>query len=879
MKEALITSTVLILCILLIRGIFRRKISRRLQYALWLLVVLRLALPVSLEIDLGSFSRFRLMDLVERDESGIGERLNETIRLEEPIQMTVDSRSILFRLFTTDEIRETVEGMPDDGPTSVFLAGTLGLSRMDVLWFIWEIGAFIVGMWIIATNIVFSRRLRKSRKPFDLPENMRALVLKGRELQSVQNKTLSDLQDKEDVGERKKRSRFFGRKDRLPAMYLAEGISSPCLYGFPGREAVYLTADVAEDTERLHHVIAHELVHKKHGDSFWAILRGVLVTVYWFHPLVWVAAVCSKRDCELACDEGALAWLGEEERVSYGETLLSIITKKGRASDLVCTATTMTGSGKSVKERIQFVAKEPKVFYAAVAGAMFLIAAACLFVFTKDARFRGTTVDAQEGLTVTGADMQIPLPASIGGISGCVVEEKTDEVVIYHIASQEEVGRFSRMPLRDALGLVDEGREVVPIGDRGCNYFLRAYLGEPLTRTEHLYIPSERGYGALKHEDIYLPEEDIYKHEDTIETVPGDDENPLLSQDWEAILLEEDEELSAETRSEGALGHEDIHTPVEDKTDYLPNEEIVVVESVDPATYEKSTMHTYTPAEEEDTHVTYTPTEDAGTGNGISEGISGTGSSMTAGVPGTDSNGDTTYIIDDSTARTAETQNEGSVDYLPDEEITTTVYPPSEINIDRLDNKCYVYVRADYDGKVNDKYRDEMAFIDSELKALTDRVIILSLNRERREALFDALTENRTPYVGDNAKVGALLDALPLPSTLSRSGGFSMQTIKEPYSLRFDYEMCTDFFTEEDRDMLYFNAAMLFYSIGNVEEIAVGIKHPSGKGSTMMVYYREELEKELPILQSADYEDDQIFRDGLPDLHTAVETYLSASGE
>lgn len=106
-----------------------------------------------------------------------------------------------------------------------------------------------------------------------------------------------------------------------------------------------------------------------------------------------------------------------------------------------------------------------------------------------------------------------------------------------------------------------------------------------------------------------------------------------------------------------------------------------------------------------------------------------------------------------------------------------------------------------------------------------------------------------------------------------------MQTIKEPYSLRFDYEMCTDFFTEEDRDMLYFNAAMLFYSIGNVEEIAVGIKHPSGKGSTMMVYYREELEKELPILQSADYEDDQIFRDGLPDLHTAVETYLSASGE
>ncbi len=775
--------------------------------------------------------------------------------------MSVNANSVLFRLFTTDEIRESIEGMPTDGPTSVFLAGTLGFSRLDVLWFFWGTGALVVGVWILAANIVFGRRLRKARQPFDLSEEVKTAVLAY--LTSKEGKATAGVQSEEDSQGRKKRSRFSRRKDRLPAVYLAEGISSPCLYGFPGREAVYLTADVTDDADRLRHVLVHELVHKKHGDSFWALLRGVLVTVYWFHPLVWVAAVCSKRDCELACDEGALMLLGAEERISYGETLLSIITKKGRVSDLVCTATTMTGSGKSVKERIRFIAKEPKVIYAAVAGALFLIAAVCLFVFTKDARFRGTTVDAQEGLTVTGADMQIPLPASIGGISGCVVEKKTDEVVIYHVAAQEEVGRFSRIPLRDALGFVDEGREVVPVGDRGCNYFLRAYLGEPLTRTEHLYFPSGEGSGVLKHED-------------TIEAVPGTDENPMLSKDWEVIPLEEDEEPSAETRSEGALGHEDIHTPVEDKTDYLPNEQIVVM---DPAAYEKSTMHTYTPAEEESAH-TFTPSEDAGTGE------AGTDSGA-AGVPGTDSNDDdtsyivdeddTTYMIEDDTARTAETREESSVDYLPDEEITTTVYPPREVDIDRLDNRCYVYVRAAYENKVKEKYRDEMAFIDNELKAAADRVIILSLNRERREALFDALCENRTPYVGDNAKVGALLDALPLPTTLSRSGGFSMQTLEEPYSLRVDYVMSTDYFTKEDQDMLYFNAAMLFYSVGNVEEIAVKMQHPSGNGSMMVTYHREKLEEEIPIMQNVNFEDDQTFRDGLAELQTAVETHLQAA--
>lgn len=811
MKEILITSTVLILCVLLIRRVFRGKISSRLQYALWLLAALRLIIPVSAEFDLGSLSGFRLMDLVEEDESGLTGRLEEVIRLEEPVQISVNSGSILFRLFTTDEIRETLEGMPEDGPTAVFVAGRLGFSRLDVLWFFWGLGAFIVGVWILAANIVFSRRLRKTRKPFDLPEEVRAAT---------------DLWDGKDFAGRQKSRYLSGKKCRLPAFYLAEGISSPCLYGFPGYEAVYLTADVIGDTERLRHVVVHELVHKKHGDSVWALLRSVLVAVYWFHPLVWVAAVCSKRDCELACDEGALAMLGEGERISYGETLLSIITRKGRVSDLICTATTMTGSGRRAKERIQFIVKEPKVLCTAAAGALVLIAAACLFVFTRDARFHGMPVDAQAGLTVTGADMQIPLPASIGGISGCVAGEESDEVIIYHIAAQKEVGRFSRMSLKDALELVDEGREVMPVGDYGYNYLLRAYLGEPLSRTEHTYTPA--GQGVLSHEDIYIPEEGIAGHEEI-------------------------KEGGSET---------------EEKADYLPDEHIIVTGQPDESSFR--TEHTYTPAEE-------TASEDQAMPDhlpGADEAAAGDVAAK--GVPGTDTNDDTTYIIDDHTFSETDVQEEeGKSDYLPNEQIVTITFQPQEVNVDELYSGCYVYVRADFDGKVKDKYQKEMTFIDKELKGITGQVVILSLNRERREALFDAMTANRTPYAGDHVKVGALIDALPLPPTLSRVGGFSMQTMEEPYSLRFDYEMSTDYMTKEDQDMLYFNAAMLFYAIGNVDEIGMEIRNLSGADSDMKVYYRQELEKNISGLQNAGYEDAQTFREGLSDLHVAVETYLS----
>ena len=48
MKELLITSSVLILVLTGLRFLFRGKISRRLQYALWGLVLLRLLLPISL---------------------------------------------------------------------------------------------------------------------------------------------------------------------------------------------------------------------------------------------------------------------------------------------------------------------------------------------------------------------------------------------------------------------------------------------------------------------------------------------------------------------------------------------------------------------------------------------------------------------------------------------------------------------------------------------------------------------------------------------------------------------------------------------------------------------------------------------------------------
>ena len=48
MREILLTSSGLILALLVLRRLFRNTLSRRVQYALWGLVLLRLLTPLSL---------------------------------------------------------------------------------------------------------------------------------------------------------------------------------------------------------------------------------------------------------------------------------------------------------------------------------------------------------------------------------------------------------------------------------------------------------------------------------------------------------------------------------------------------------------------------------------------------------------------------------------------------------------------------------------------------------------------------------------------------------------------------------------------------------------------------------------------------------------
>ena len=743
MKEIIITSSVLILCIMLIRVIFKGKISSRLQYALWLLVALRLIIPASAQIymAIGSIEEFRIMDLTETFESKV---VDVTKQLEQPVAF------VPYAISLNDSLAERVAWSlfgalhSDDGPTSVFIAGKFRVTWLDILRGIWTGGMLIVALWMIITNVLFTRRLHKGRKEFDSPEASETGKMK---------------------------------------IYTIEGLASPCLYGLPFREAVYLTPDIAEDKDKLHHVLTHEMCHRKHGDSFWSILRSILLIIYWMNPFVWIAAVLSKRDCELACDEEALLILGEEERISYGETLLSIITRKGRLSDIACTATTMTGSGKSVKERIKFIADKPRALGVAVVAVLVLVMVVSVLVFTKNPLFHGTTWEGEA--TVTAGDIQVKLPETIAGISGYKADTN-DDIVIYQITSGKEVGRFRVVSFIEAMKLLEENREIVPLGNYGGNQFLKNYMNtfygyhfiNTSEEVEHTYTPN-----AFT--------------EEPKTTYPDERKDWMSDSDWEVVPLEGEEPVY------GVLAHEDMYEPDNASeiggvpgTDSNDDSTTYVIEEDDDTTYviedDNFDPLTFTPLEEE---MDYLPDEQI-----------------------------ETVDYPNDPLRTEE--------YLPNEELVTESMP-----------QCYIYVKGDY-SRVKDQYLTEMEYINSELQTVADQVIVLSINRELQKAMFKNLAQNRTEYLGDTTKVVALVGELPRPDGLLHTETTTHMFASDPetergVSLMVNYRLMADSLEDVDCDILLFDAVMLFASVKNLETCNFVVRYyTENADGTVDSYYR-----------------------------------------
>lgn len=102
-------------------------------------------------------------------------------------------------------------------------------------------------------------------------------------------------------------------------VWLCEGLESPFLFGWV-HPKIYLPTNLEE--AQMQYVIEHERAHIARGDHFSKLAGYILLSVYWFQPLIWVAYLMFCKDVERACDERVIAGFDVEDRKGYAEALL-----------------------------------------------------------------------------------------------------------------------------------------------------------------------------------------------------------------------------------------------------------------------------------------------------------------------------------------------------------------------------------------------------------------------------------------------------------------------------------------------------------------------------------------------------------------------------
>lgn len=277
----------LIVLLFIVRRLVRGRIPAQLWYVAWILVAVRLLVPVSLP---ATWSPYNLA----REAVPPAAMLMADASTSAPIAQAATPVTPPARESTTLPV------LPLALRTATVPSASASWTSLAAVraWgpWIWLAGVGLLAGWRLVVHMRFRRRLRDAVAPagalFEIVQREVGALPGGASLACVET----------------------------------AAVDAPALYGLLRPRLLFPRGFGARLTEaELCLVVRHELAHWRRRDLIAQALLQAAAIVHWFNPLAWLASRAARMDCELACDEFVLRGEKDGGAIAYGETLLKVL--------------------------------------------------------------------------------------------------------------------------------------------------------------------------------------------------------------------------------------------------------------------------------------------------------------------------------------------------------------------------------------------------------------------------------------------------------------------------------------------------------------------------------------------------------------------------
>lgn len=315
-----------IFIIVLVQLITRRTLSEQWSYALWMILLARLVIPVGPEwnMSLWNLAPHKIMRWTKSDTVAIYQAQSANQNPARIQAMPSGIPPAVGHFVPAQMIAQPGNSSKNTASKSA----PVGSALLSILSAIWLVGALAVMSGIVFSNLRLWRSVRGLR--FATDSALLELFEDCRQRMSVRTT----------VG-----------------LVVTDRVKSPLLFGFL-RPRVLLPKEFVFQIPagQLRYIFLHELAHLKRHDIIVGWLLAFLQALHWFNPLVWWAFSRMRFDRELACDASVLARVPDGEQRHYGGTLIGMLERFSHSQHLPAVAGILE-NGTQLKRRLTMITK------------------------------------------------------------------------------------------------------------------------------------------------------------------------------------------------------------------------------------------------------------------------------------------------------------------------------------------------------------------------------------------------------------------------------------------------------------------------------------------------------------------------------------------